>query len=596
MISRLIHIRKLFLLLTIILLSAGILSSCIYEDYSSLSNQAEKNSDIFVSFLISLGDDSSTKASLTEEIGSQSENRIDPGNFMILLFEENDAGVRLKEILYQNASPAPGVGFNPLGYGEYYVTAKLNSLTYTGRERFSIVVIANWNSLQETELNMEIGTTTLQSVLEKTYLLNSDPPGESATTESWIPDNESFIPMFGLYHASLEGYSSALYNEANPMEMGVVNLLRALVKIEVIDNSRSEDYDILGISLNERNTRGYLAPLLRNGENTRQVISPSVPSSMEINNPAATSSRKLRFRKDGNRYVAYVPEFILSEEKSLESRGLIDVEIAYRGTTETRQIYLAPYRPEGNPYVPQGDWDNEWKALLRNHIYRFTINSINIDPNLNIVADVQPFSFVTLSQDLGLERTEDGYIVVRDRTGNIVKYIRTDDSVLTLESDYSWPEIGRFTGVFDSWKRILLGYLDDGRTVFFNYLNDEPTQSEITSWAIYSISTPDTPSIIEEEFTFIESRSLSDSNEIITPPFTHSIFDDKGRLISRMTFTSREHFQAYCVDPRSCSPPFVSVSYIGLRFGDKIIRYHDADGNIYCRIIVEEGKEDIYQY
>ncbi len=599
MLNKLLHNILSFLPVAIFAMLTGMLGACS-NDIPQLPAEDAEIQEINVKFRISTSSETQTRNVIFEQYGSPIENSIDADDFAVLLFDDNGVEKRLLEILYLDGATAPNATLTPLGMGDYTLNVKLDPELYSTSSRFSIVALANWDSLREKNDEIELieGVTTLESLFEHTFRLNNE--GGSGGTESWMPDNDSLIPMFGVLYCSLGGYSTSLYNEANPMEMGMVNLLRALVKIEVIDNSSNPLAEIKSITLNRRNTRGYLTHRYAASGNTEQVTSANVPAMIGESNPAGYSNTPINFRKEGKKYVVYVPEIELSEEMALKTREYIDVTIAYKGVTEVRHILLAPYDKSGNPYVPRDGWDNVWKALLRNHIYRFTINSINVDPNLELTVDVQPYSSVQLPVDFGLERTEDGYIVVRDKEGNVIKYIRTDGSILTLSPDKTWPEIGEFTGVFDSWKRVLVGYFPDGRRVIFNYDSDNQDDNKVLSWEIYSSSRSSLPSHIMETFSFIDGKEHGDtglggSDEILTPAFTWSALDQYGRLISQLTFTSRDHFKSYRSDPDKAVPPVKRVSYTGQRYEDKVISYYGQDGKIYCQIKVT-GDQEQYIY
>lgn len=555
--------------------------------------------DINVSFRISTSNSASTRGIITEQFGAPLENRIDVTDLKILLFDNTDTEQRLLEILYDNGVEASNARLTSLGYGDYMLDVKLDPNIYSRDSKFVVVAMANWDSLRESALDIELekGVTPLERIFKYTYFLNRDPENGENDLTTWMPEENSLIPMFGLLNGTLANYSSDLFGPSNPMELGVVNMLRSVVKIEVVDNSVGSLAEIESVSLNRRNTRGYLTHWKGSGENTGQVTSSYIPSEVGVENPAGYSSRPINFMKDGNKYIAYIPEFYLGEENSLSTRQYIDVKLRYKGIAEVRHIFLAPYDAEGNPYIPRSGWDNEWKSLLRNHIYRFVINSINVNPNLGITVDVQPFSNVQLPVDFGLERTEDGYIVVRDAQGNVIKYIRTDGSILTLSKDTDWPEIGEFTGVFDSWKRVLIGYFADGRRIIFNYEGDDPDEAKLLSWEIYASSKYSANAKIEETFSFKNltnqgSDESSSNNSVITPAFTHSLLDANGRLISQMVFKSRDHFRRYRLNPTATESPAVRVSYTGDRDGDKRISYFGTDGKIYCQIIVVGNTEN----
>lgn len=574
-----------------VMLLIGMLSACS-NDTPVPSVTPDTGSDFAVSIHLTAGDQNSTRSVLPEEFGTSIENKVNLNDLKVLIFDENNI---LKEILYDNGPASDNVELIQTGAVDYVLTTKLDSGDYTIDSKFSIAALVNWSSLEESSVTLEIGTTKLEDLKELTYLLNSDDP-----EYSWVPEDDSLIPMFGVLHTTLKGYSNDIFNQGNPMDLGTVNLLRSVVKIEIIDNSESEIVEITSIELNKRNTRGYLLPTLYKGINTNQVNSPNIPVEAGVTNPAGYTATGLKFKRTDNKYVVYIPERKLAD--NIADRLDIVVNIRYNNFDDKRYIALAPYDENKNPYKPNDGWPDEWKALLRNHIYRFIINSITADPNLDLVVDVQPFSNVELSVDLGLERTEDGYIIVRDSNGNIIKYIRTDGSILTLGEDNRWPYLGTFMGVFDDSKRVLIGYFPDERSIIFNYtsmeLNPDDVYEYLESWEIYSspkLKRADgttIPQHLEETFCFIDYYNDGvNSDEIIKHKYTHTLLDDKGRVIEEYRYNTLKDFQHH-KETNSEDNRIKLADYVGDRYGDKTITYYTESGDIKCRLKIIGGKEE----
>lgn len=574
----------------------GMLSACS-NDFHEPNPDTGEVSDYDVSIHLTAGNQSLTRSILPEEFGTAIENKVNLGDLKILIFDDNDI---LKDILYNDTPAADNVKLIQTGAVDYVLTAKLDHARYPADSKFAVAALVNWGPLEYSPVNLEIGSTQLDDIRRNTFVLNN----EGADT-SWMPEGESLIPMFGVLYTSLKGYSNDIFNQGNPMDLGTVNLLRSVVKIEVIDNSNDEGVEITSIVLVERNTRGYLLPEIRKGVNTGQVTSSNIPSGdIGMLNHAGYTSTHLEFTKEGNKYVVYVPEMRLSDD--LEERMDIVVNIRYHDFDDTRLIALSPYDENRKPYKPADGWPDEWKSLLRNHIYRFTINKITADPALDLIVDIQPFSNVNLWVDLGLERTEEGYIIVRDQNGNILKYIRTDGSELTLKLDNSWPYLGEFMGVFDSSKRVLIGYfINDNRSIIFNYSSDDFDETHIyenlESWEIYSSpnlryadGTP-IPEHLEETFCFIDYYNDGvNSNEIIKHSYTHTTLDDKGRVIEEYRYVTLEAFQNHKTNNSEDNRTKLA-DYTGNRYGDKTITYYKENGDIKCQLKVTGNTEE-YNY
>lgn len=456
---KLLHIFDGFIPMILSVMVIGVLAACSNDDPAA--PYIDPDEDINMSFRISAFSESATRSDLPEEFGTQIENRIDTNDFAILIFDDTDPNRRLLEILYIDGSAAGNARLTTLGFGEYMINVKLDPNKYSTASRFSIVAIANWRSMRESdeEIALVEGVTELNDFYNYTYRLNQDAEEPSDGTTSWIPTDNSLIPMYGLRHCSLAGYSTALYNEANPMDMGTVNLLRSLVKIEIINNSDNPIAEILDISIRNCNTRGYLAPYLDNAEDSRQVTSPYIPTATGEYNPAGFTTAPIKFVKEGNKYIAYVPELDLAEENSLDERKIIDVTVKYELVTEVRHICLAPHDAAGQPYYPSTGLSDEWKALLRNHIYRFTINAITIHANL-LTVDVQPYAGVFLDPYYGLDR---------DENGNIITNRYPDGTYDIIENNTIYRK--------DTDGHTILKYFSDGtvlckETIYKDYIHD----------------------------------------------------------------------------------------------------------------------------
>lgn len=352
--------------------------------------------DYAVSIRISAGAQPSTRA-LPEEFGSIIENTIDLQKLKILVFDENRI---LKDIWFEDGTPADNITMTEIGLGDYVLSGKLDDTRYNTASRFSIAALVNWRPLQESEpLELEIGTTRYSDLADMAFILNPD-----ETKESWCPTDDSLIPMYGVLYTALTGYSTSIYNEGNPMDLGTINVLRAVAKIEIVDVASNSDVQVKSITLTRRNCRGYLTPLLFDYQNTHQVVAPNIPGNggSGIAMSPVVSDSPLLFRKRGNVYEAYVPEMALGS--TLPSRTLIDVNIDCLGFEETRYIALAPYNNEGQPFFQDTGLSSEWKALLRNHIYRFTLASITAESDVKVIVDVVPYRGCILDPSFGLER------------------------------------------------------------------------------------------------------------------------------------------------------------------------------------------------
>ncbi|MDE6410837.1 MAG: hypothetical protein K2K81_11450 [Muribaculaceae bacterium] len=581
------------------MLAIGMLSACGNDPLTDITPGDLSNID--VSIRLTAGNQNSTRSELPEILGTSLENKIDLNDLKVLIFD--DSGT-LRDILYDGRPTDDNVRLLQIDAVDYVLTAALDPMKYSLTDNLAVGALVNWNSMQEDGIALETDVTTISDLEKKTFSLNAAGASEDDSPVSWIPEEDSLIPMFGILYTSLKGYLPSVFNKGNPMDLGTVNLLRSVVKIEIIDNSTNEDVQITSILLKGRNTRGYLSPVLHDKENTGQIVSPNIPgpSTSILSTDAGFTDDAITFHKEDNKYIAYVPEIRLARD--LNDRGYVVVNIRYHNYDDERYIMLAPYNAERVPYHPEEGWPDEWKALLRNHIYRFTINSITADPNLDLTVDVQPFSSVELLVDFGLERTEDGYIVVRNSKGEIIKYICTDGSILTMAEDNRWPYLGTFKGVFDSSKRVLIGYFEDGRSIIFNYTSDAIDDNDVTknldSWEIYSSPTLEEngrliPEHLQETFNFVDYYNDGDEGgDVVKYAYTHTQLDDKGRVVEEYRYATLSDFQHHKENKTEYTRTKLA-DFKGNRYGDKVITYYKENGEIICQIkVTGENEEYIY--
>lgn len=561
--------RHISLLVTPLFAAGAImLSACSSDREPAVTPQQPQGplTEICVSFNVWTDQQTDTRSLssraviIGEEGGTSAESRLNFDDFRILIF---DVEGKLFDIVCIDGEVNDFATMTDLGAGIVNIKAHLDPTKYDCSSRFAVVAVANWRSLAlDTLPDPVIGSMTIDDLRSRLFSIND--------AGVWLPGGKKFIPMFGSRYATLENYSQAIYNEAHPMDIGDINLLRALAKIEVIDVRPEQTAKIESIELTGRNGRGLLMPKIELTESTGQMTAPTLPP-----DPARRYDA-LQLPLSGRTYSVYVPEMLLG---TLDDRALLRVNLDINGFKDHRFIYLAPYGADGGPMLPDVPAP-EWQALLRNHVYRFIVRSLNADPTFEIVTDVQPYSEVVLKPDFGLERTEDGYIVVRDKSGNIIKYIRTDGSVLTFAPNYEWPDLGMFTGVFDDRKLVLFGYFADGRSIYFNYT--DATLQNLRSWEIYTSESRTKYGIhLDEEFTFVGNADAQ------TQAFTHSLFDNKGRVVQRFLYADLKTFQARKFTGDGAKATLVNyTSADGSRYGSKNITWYTAAGTPYLRITV----------
>ncbi len=423
-----------------------------------------------------------------------------------------------------------------------------------------IVALANWKTYDFTLVE---GVSTIADLTDCIFSFNPQMMNLSETNT---------IPMYGVSAPEVIEFDANNFARLK----STIHLLRAYAKVEVILDESV--LPVTAVEITRVNDCGFKAPAkvyeqddyVHGNYDDDYLDAVHVPGEAKvIENMPMLLVEGDPAKQETRRYVAYVPEFD-NIEATADTKSRIRISYADNPFGAVSYLDFKYYSDYGNHKV--GDVFD----LQRNNWYRYTVTQTFVH------VDVQPYAEVVLTPDFGLERDEEGYIVVRDKEGNIIKYIRPDGEVLTL-GPVNMPPYGTINGVFDSKRRALIGYFPDGRQVFFNY--EDETGSKKTSWEIYSTErNTDIPIHLEEEYLLEEHGDYQ-------PPFCHNFYDDGGNLIRRYVYESNPAFEASGGTEQGGKK---LVEYEGERYGNKVITYYDADtGKPFYRITVtHEYKEE----
>lgn len=346
-------------------LLGGLLPACVNEDEGT--SIASDDGSFFISIAISAGNASLARAEsdLTDEEGTSVENNINIGDLKIYAFsiptDNNASNSALLTQIYpkdDNNSNIIEADVKKSVPGTYMLEAELNNTFFDNHKDFCLVAVANWTPFVSPDFSLPDGKEL--SVLGNEELLFGRKI--DVNKQAWTPNGEEGIPMFGLHKASLAGYDKKHNNKFAPLLLGKVNMLRAFAKIEVRNGMK--DKEITGVSISSYNKNGYFTPSLIGNQlsDTENVTSANIP------NPVESSAEELSFSGKDGAFVAYLPEYELTNGK----RDIITVTI----DEKKYLLSLAPYTDDGPNEKPTEDY---WKALLRNHIYRYIITGVEED-------------------------------------------------------------------------------------------------------------------------------------------------------------------------------------------------------------------------
>ncbi|WP_242386274.1 hypothetical protein [Phocaeicola sartorii] len=346
-------------------LLGGLLPACVNEDEGT--STASDDGSFFISIAISAGNASPARAEsdLTDEEGTSVENNINIGDLKIYAFsiptDNNASNSALLTQIYpkdDNNSNIIEADVKKSVPGTYMLEAELNNTFFDNHKDFCLVAVANWTPFVSLDFSLPDGKEL--SVLGNEELLFGQ--NIDVNKQAWTPNGEEGIPMFGLHKASLAGYDKKHNNKFAPLLLGKVNMLRAFAKIEIRNGMK--DKEITGVSISSYNKMGYFTPSLIGNQlsDTENVTSANIP------NPVESSVEELSFSGKDGAFVAYLPEYELTNGK----RDIITVTI----DEKKYLLSLAPYTDDGPNEKPTEDY---WKALLRNHIYRYIITGVEED-------------------------------------------------------------------------------------------------------------------------------------------------------------------------------------------------------------------------
>lgn len=334
--------------ITTVLLALALGSCNIMDDSPCTDEPASIGTPVQVGFTLTTGEVSSRAITEDEQEGTGYENYIDieSNDFRILLF---DAANKYLTTFNPTIIRATDNSQYPQ---TYYVEGELPE----AYSNFKLVVLANWGIYPEVS-----ESSTIESVC-------MDPASVYNYTAGFTPSADNKIPMYGVKTCTETLRADLL------TDLGTVDLLRAMAKIEVKCSESLEDITLTGVTLHHYNTSGMCAPKGIYGNTTDWDADTGTDCSHEIHLPEnVTQGESLPFNKVGDGYVIYVPEFDNKTTGVTKSYISVSMEHADKSpvTLENTNIYFGEYNTEGT-LQPNTDFD-----IVRNHWYTYTINKVD---------------------------------------------------------------------------------------------------------------------------------------------------------------------------------------------------------------------------
>lgn len=328
----------------------AVVTSCNSDLVEESSLQADK---VNVTFTLAMGEPASaSRAAETraDESGNTTEydNKIDAKGLQVVFYavEGNGALTYLNKV---NNIIAVQDGTDKK---IYHIMGNLSiDKKYWERAGLKIMVFANC----ETSISAETDLAALAY--------------EQATTST------SGIPMWGVLTTD-----KLTFSPGRQEDLGTIDVLRAMAKVEVTLDSKMTDYSLTSVKLKNYNHQGYNLP-----KGYAEAVFTTNVNYIEIMNALPDLvTEDLPFSKNGeNSYVVYIPEYVNTNDKQAT------IEVALKKGNEEVKL--------SNPYIYFKDYSSANTGIfniIRNYNYQFKIKSAGTIDNVNLEIEYQAVKWV----------------------------------------------------------------------------------------------------------------------------------------------------------------------------------------------------------
>lgn len=228
-----------------------------------------------------------------------------------------------------------------------------------GGRDFYVMVLANWPDWPERHSYDFTGTSIDDLVTAEWSKFKAFDSYELSM------ETGRLIPLYGL-----QKYTGVELAPETTIDLGTVNLLRAMAKVEVNLSGLPDDVTLVG---NPRivglNPEGYCAPVgtfgTGNNWNTDYVADLHLPFASNNNHAGAKDiTAEMLTLTEGSKWIAYLPEF---RNVAQTDYSRIELKLRYPYKEETFILDFANYGADGRP-ADDGRFD-----IRRNDLYRFNV-------------------------------------------------------------------------------------------------------------------------------------------------------------------------------------------------------------------------------
>lgn len=313
----------LFFLCGALLLPGG----CITEEGGTPADTGSAQ----VSFVLSLTDAGTSTRATTwgdeyeNEDGNAYENRIDPDDVQVMLFDANS--------------------------GSYVATVDILSYYHDGTADYRFIG----------SVTAEDGTLTAGQSYKLMVFANCGAINASDLESLSFAYNAQLIPMWGVITPTLT------LEKGKQQDLGTIDLLRAMAKIEInLASAINETHTITGATLSKYNSQGYCLPKdYAAVENTKE-LEQETGNSKDTFNPykktPVSSNLVFSYSEDKQTAWLYIPEY----DNSPTDAATISITLSDGSNTTTGTLEFKDYA--------NGTATGDAHDIVRNHIYRYTVN------------------------------------------------------------------------------------------------------------------------------------------------------------------------------------------------------------------------------
>lgn len=354
------------------------LSSCIMDDGSG-DVAPDTDAGVQVGLHISLGTPAGAAkvpaGNYDDATATAYENFIDieNGGYRVLFFDMDNRYLATFE-----PQKFTALGSDRLTSKTYEVTGKVDA---DMPSNFKVVVLANWPSYPQ---NLVRGVTTVADIC------SADNARFSYHSIYQLSPSE-LIPMYGIKECK-----NVTLRDKIIVPLGTVHLLRAMAKVEVLGTEGP--WTIEEVKLHNYNGFGYCAPadVFNEADYVRYDYALDFNTNIHIPTGAFMQSALSLGEVASGHFVIYVPEY----QNTLNGIGIgnkATLGIRFKERTDKEYAVDFKYYQSPSADVTEGTPFD----IRRNYDYRFVVNKLEEEAELNLNVDVLPYNQYDLYPEFG---------------------------------------------------------------------------------------------------------------------------------------------------------------------------------------------------